>query len=84
MLSLFGFFKYKDEKIRKQIEKAISAHSMLSKKKNFSFSSSRGVITLTGKVKSNVEKKRIENVIKERLDQIGINYKKINNKIEVE
>lgn len=82
-MGLFDFLLYKDEKIRKQVEKAIDAHSMLSKKKNISISCKRGVIILQGKAKSEVEKNRVENVIKERLDQIEINYKRIDNKMEV-
>ncbi len=84
IMGLFGFGKYKDDKILKQVNRSIDAHPMLKKKKNFKVTSEKGVIKLTGKVKSDQEKQRIEKVIKEKVEQSRINYKDIENNLEVE
>lgn len=86
MISIFGFGKkkYNDQQIMKQVRRAIDAHPMIKKNQNFSASSSNGVIKLEGKVKSDTEKKRIEHAIKSKIDQLGFQYDKIENEIEIE
>lgn len=83
MLSIFGFGGYKDDKIMKQVNRAINAHPMLEKKKDLTITCNKGVVKLAGEAKSVQEKKRIEKAIRDKLEQSQINYDKIDNQLEI-
>jgi len=83
-MGFLDFLKgYNDDNIMKQVERAINSHPMLERNDNFSTAIKDGIIRLEGKVKNEKMKNRIEDRIKEKLEQTKVRYKKIENEIEV-
>ncbi len=84
-MTIFNFFKrgYKDEKILYQATGAVNEHPMLKNNKNFSIDCHQGVIKLSGQVKSEQIKHRIEKAIRDRIEQSNINYDRIDNQLEI-
>ena len=85
-MSLFGFGKkYDDGKIEVLAAETAGDNPIMQKYiKNIKIKSEKGVVTLEGAVDSEKVKKQIEKNINEKLTKSRIDFKSIENKLEVE
>ncbi len=75
--------KYNDEKLVSTVEQAIAVDPLLQDTTAITVASKKGVIELTGKVRSAREKDRTESVIRTTLSTANLKFDKIVNGILV-
>jgi osmotically-inducible protein OsmY len=82
MKSLFGP-KYDDARLTMLAKNAIAEDPLVTDHGNMTISSSNGVLTLTGIVHKRSEKDRVEGVVRETLQHVGIKFDRITNDLKL-
>jgi osmotically-inducible protein OsmY len=82
-MKLFGGNKYNDEQLVNQSMTAIANDPLISDPGALVVTSKNGVVTMSGVVRSQPEKERIEDVVRNALTTMGLKHEQIVNELRL-
>ena len=82
-MKLFGGNKYNDDQLTNQSMVAIANDPLISDPGSLVVNSKSGVVSISGVVRSEQEKERIEAVVHNAITTMGLKYERIDNELRL-
>jgi osmotically-inducible protein OsmY len=82
-MKLFGGNKYNDDQLANQSMTAIANDPLISDSGRMVVTSKNGVVTISGSVRNQQEKERIEGVVRNALTTMGLKHEQIANELRL-
>ncbi|MFN8468123.1 MAG: BON domain-containing protein [Caldilineaceae bacterium] len=82
-MKLFGGNKYPDDQLASQATTAVTHDPLISDPGSVVVTSKNGVVTISGTVRQQNEKERIEGLVRNAISTMGLKYEQIVNELRV-